>query len=163
MTQSAVNIVVRQAERRDAEGLADLVRGLAAFEGKADVSHITVEAVTAWTFGPEPACEILLAERDGRAIGYLAFYRAFSLFKGGPVLLVENVYVAEAERRQGVGRRLIATAAREAERRGFPRIELHVRDENRDTMAFYEGLGFHAPGEAVYRIEDDALRTLADR
>lgn len=162
MTQAAVNVAIRKAKPEDADSLVDLVRGLAAFEGKADVSHISVEAVTAWTFGPDPACEILLAERGDHAVGYLAFYRAFSLFKGGPVLLVENVYVTEAVRRQGVGRRLIAAAACEAERRGFPRIELHVRADNRETRAFYESLGFHAPGEAVYRIEDDALLSLAD-
>jgi ribosomal protein S18 acetylase RimI-like enzyme len=153
--------LVRPAGPADAADLAGLVRGLLRFEGYGKLEHVTPEAVASWIAGPAPAIEVLLAELAGSAVGYLAFYRAFSLFRGGPVLLVENLYVDETARGRGVGRHLLAAAAAEAARRGYGRIELHVRADNPDSRAFYRRLGFFEPGEAVCRIEDAALARLA--
>jgi GNAT superfamily N-acetyltransferase len=112
--------------------------------------------------------EMLLAEADGsgtggRALGYLAFYRAFSLFRPGPVMLVENVYVVPNARGTGVGKHLLAAAARTALDRGWGRLELNVAGDNAGADAAYQALGFNAPGESVRRVEDAALRTLAAR
>lgn len=162
MTEKAVSIVVRTARPDDAEALASLIRALARHEGKRNLEHVSTEAVADWAFGPEPVFEALIAEVDGQPAGYLAFYRAFSFFKGGPALLVENLFVAESRRGHGIGRRLIAAAAAEARRRDHVRLELNVRSDSLAARAFYERLGFFAPGETVYRIEDRALATLAD-
>lgn len=161
MVAAGDSLLIRLAGPADTAALAELVRALMRFEGKHEAEHVTPATVAGWMEGPEPHIEALLAESAGAAVGYLAFYRAFSLFKGGPVLLVENLYVAEPARGRGVGRRLLAAAADEARRRGFGRIELHVRSDNAETRAFYERVGFSAPGETVYRIEDAALARLA--
>lgn len=155
-------LVVRPAGPDDAEALAPLVRALARFDGKDDVSHLTPARVADWLSGPAPAFDAVIALADGRALGYAAFYRAFSLYKGSPVMLLENLYVSEAARKRGVGRQLVAAVAAEARRRGYPRMELHVTVSNRPTRAFYERIGLVAPGEAVYRIEDRALAQLAE-
>ena len=152
---------VRPALLEDAPALTELLRDFLRFEGKAEASELSVEQLTDWAFGPDPAFDLLIAEAEGVVVGYVAFYRAFTLFKGGPVLLIENLFVAEAARRLGVGRRLVEAAAEEARRRGYQRIELHVRSDNPESHAFYESLGFFAPGEHVYRIEDAALAGLA--
>ncbi|MBB3064867.1 GNAT family N-acetyltransferase [Limibacillus halophilus] len=151
---------IRFARREDAAVIADLVTELARFEGK--VGACTPEFIERWAFGSAPAFELLVAETDSGVVGYLAFYRAFSLFKGGPVLLIENVYVREALRGQRLGRKLLAAAAAEGRRRGYIRLELNVRGDNPKTIAFYEGLGLFAPGESVMRSEDAALATLAE-
>ncbi|MGF1612062.1 MAG: GNAT family N-acetyltransferase [Kiloniellales bacterium] len=158
---AADSLAIRLAGPADTAALAGLVRGLLQFERYGKQEHVTPEAVAAWIGGAAPAIEVLLAEQAGSAVGYLAFYRAFSLFRGGPVLLVENLYVAEEARGRGVGRRLLAAAAAEAEKRGYGRIELHVRADNPESRAFYRRVGFFEPGEAVCRIEDTALARLA--
>nr|WP_274610970.1 GNAT family N-acetyltransferase [Rhodovibrio sodomensis] len=121
------------------------------------------DQLAAWLAGDAPMVEVLLAEADGRSLGYLAFYRAFSLFRPGPVMLVENVYVVPAARGTGIGRRLLATAARIALDRGWGRLELNVAKDNASAAAAYAALGFTAPGESVRRVEDDRLQALADR
>jgi len=154
-------LVIRPAGPDDAEALAPLVRALALFDGKGDVGHLTPATIAAWLTGPTPAFDAVIALADGEALGYAAFYRAFSLYRGGPLMLLENLYVTEAARKRGVGRRLVAAVAAEAQRRGYQRMELHVTESNRATRTFYERIGLHAPGEAVYRIEDGALALLA--
>jgi GNAT superfamily N-acetyltransferase len=156
------SIIIRHAEPEDAEALAGLVRELATHEGKHRLEHVTPKTIASWAFGPEPAFNALLALVNERPAGYLAFYPAFSFFKGGRVLLVENLYVAETARGLGLGRRLMAAAAREAVERGYLRMELNVRAESPMAKAFYTKCGLAPPGEMVYRIEDEALRRLAD-
>lgn len=153
---------VYPATPADAGALAELVAGLMADEGKTNAPP-TPDQLADWLAGDAPMVEALLAEADGLAVGYLAFYRAFSLFRPGPVMLVENVYVRPADRGGGVGKRLLAAAARVALERGWGRLELNVADDNAGAVAAYAALGFTAPGESVRRVEDDGLRALAEQ
>ncbi len=152
---------IRRATGKDAEALARLLAALAAWEGKR-TQTADAPTLAGWLDAENPAFEVLLAETDGVPVGYLAFYRAFSLFKPGPVLLVENLYVDDSVRGQGVGRALLAGAAAEAVKRGWSRMELNVRADNPSTAA-YRALGFKTPGESVQRLEDAGLKALAER
>jgi len=155
-------VTIRHARPEDCAALAALVRELAAHEGKQALDHVTAETIADWAFGPEPSFRALIAFAGGKPAGYLAYYPAFSLFKGGRVLLVENLYISETARGCGLGRRLVAAAAREAVAQGYARMELNVRDSSAEAKAFYERCGFEPPGETVYRIDDEALRRLAE-
>lgn len=54
--------------------------------------------------------------------------------------------VCASERRKGWGRTLISAAENWLTERGAPKIQLMVRDDNRDAIAFYEALGWeHQP------------------
>jgi ribosomal protein S18 acetylase RimI-like enzyme len=53
-------------------------------------------------------------------------------------------YVATdpARRRQGIGRALMREAEAALSRLGCPKINLQVRHDNHDAIAFYQGIGF---------------------
>jgi len=156
----ATDIAIREAGPEDSATLAAMVAELARWEGKA-APPASAAQLRDWLAADTPPFRVLLALRDGEALGYLAFYQAFSLFKPGPVLLVENIYVRPEARGAGVGRGLLARAAVEARRRGWTRMELNVSQHNTQADAMYAAVGFSAPGEAVRRIEGDALARLA--
>lgn len=161
MGQETAVLKVRPAVAADAAPLSELVRGLLVHEGKSRIAHVTPAAVADWLGGPDPVFEALVAILEDVPVGYLAFYRAFSLYKGQSVFLIENLYVAEPARGLGAGRALMAAAAREARRRGFPRLELNVSEGNTHAKRFYRGIGLAAPGEEVYRMEEEAIAKLA--
>lgn len=60
---------------------------------------------------------------------------------------ITQVAVEPALRRRGVGRALVAAAARELVDRGADTIRVAVRSDTPDAIAFFEGLGFR--GEVV--------------
>lgn len=50
--------------------------------------------------------------------------------------------VRQAERSQGLGRALLAACERWLCERGVPKVQLMVRNTNRDVLAFYDRLGY---------------------
>ena len=59
---------------------------------------------------------------------------------------INYLAVAPQMRRQGLGRSLMTEAERRLRVAGCPKINLQVRPENRDVIAFYESIGFALEG-----------------
>jgi ribosomal protein S18 acetylase RimI-like enzyme len=70
---------------------------------------------------------------------------------------INYLAVDPAQRRKGFGRALMAEAERRLAELGCPKINLQVRRENLEAMAFYERLGFREDPVASYgkRLESD--------
>jgi GNAT superfamily N-acetyltransferase len=74
---------------------------------------------------------------------------------------LEDLYVTEEARGQGVGKRLMARLAAIAVERGWGRIDFHVLDWN-PAREFYHRLGMAHLGEWLrYGADDTVLRRLA--
>lgn len=86
---------------------------------------------------------VALAELDGEAVGSYSMYFCANLAKSGrPFAVVENVIVATAWRRQGVGRALMAHAIAAAREAGCYKLMLATGQESVRNRQFYEACGF---------------------
>lgn len=95
-----------------------------------------------------PYAAALIAERDGKAIGYALLALTFSQEAGGRVVWIDEIYVRPEARGSGAGRALI-----EAVRSRFPaaRYRLELEPDNDGARRLYERLGFTAlPYEQMY-------------
>jgi GNAT superfamily N-acetyltransferase len=81
---------------------------------------------------------VLVAELDGVVVGYLLAALHPTFFANGPVAGVEEVMVAPAHRRSGVGAALMAQAAKWADARGAAYLSL----ASRRAGDFYLALGY---------------------
>lgn len=94
---------------------------------------------------------ILVAERDGTVAGTADCTVLPNLTRGGrPFLLIENVVVAAACRRRGIGARLLAAAVDLAASAGCYKAQLMSRDSRAEAHAFYQSCGF-APAAQGFR------------
>ena len=87
----------------------------------------------------------LLAEAEGKVIGYLVGYlRRSSSLRPVKMAELESMYVREAYRGQGVGQQLVQKFLEWARERGVERVSVTAYVANERAVAFYEKLGFTA-------------------
>ena len=139
-------IAIRFATADDVPLLLQFIRQLAAFERAPDAVVATEADLLRHGFGAEPKFEAILAFLDGEPAGCALFHTRFSTWLGRPGLYLEDLYVVEAARGKGVGKRLMARLAAIAVERGWGRIDFHVLDWN-PAREFYQRLGMHHHGE----------------
>ena len=154
-------ITIRFAAPEDASLVLRFIRELAIFEKAPGAVVATEDDLRRHGFGPDRQFEAILAFRDGAPAGFAVFHPRFSTWLGRPGMYLEDLYVAEAARGQGVGRQLMARLAAIAVERGWGRIDFQVLDWN-PARNFYRRLGMEHLGEWLrYGADSDALRHLA--
>src|SRR5262245_21292283 len=161
-SRSKPEIAIRPARPEDAASIVALVRELAVFEREPPASVKVTEAdILRDGFGASPRFELLVAEVDRRVEGFALFFPNYSTWEGRAGIHVEDLFVREAARGHGLGRRLMAAIARLAAARGCPRIDLSVLDWN-PARGFYEKLGMRELSPwRPYRMSADTIARLA--
>ncbi len=155
-------IRIRPAEPADASVILAMVRELAIYEREPLESvEAREEDYLRDCFGPAPRCEVLIGEVDGGVQGFVLFLHNYSTWIGCAGIHVEDLFVREAARGLGLGRRLLAAVARIAMERGCRRLDLAVLDWN-PARKLYEHLGFTPQSRWVpYRLADEDIARLA--
>jgi GNAT superfamily N-acetyltransferase len=156
-------IAIRPAITADVGEIRRMVVELAVYEREPPERILLTEAdLLRDAFGSKPACEILIAEgNDGGILGFTLFCPNYSTWEGCPGIHIEELYVREAARGTGLGRRLMAAVAAIAASRGCRRVDLNVLHWN-PAKQFYERIGLYLLDEwQHYRLDGVALAALA--
>jgi ribosomal protein S18 acetylase RimI-like enzyme len=78
----------------------------------------------------------------GEPAGVAQIRFRWSVWKSAPDCWLEDLFVRETARREGLGRALVEAAVASARERGSRRIELDVNEENDPALALYAACGF---------------------
>lgn len=98
----------------------------------------------------EPSLGMLwVAEVDGQVAGYVALTLGFSLEHGGRDAFIDELLIAPAHRRQGLGRAGMDLAAIWAREQGVQALHLEVEPHREAAIALYEELGFQGTGRVL--------------
>ena len=131
-------VAIRRAGPADAADVATMVAEIAAHEDQS--AHLHADGDRWRTLLARPEVIVLLAERDGRPVGYVSALRQLHLWTGGDVLNLDDLYVRPGCRDGGVGRRLMAALAGLAARDQLL-IRWGMEVDNLDAQRFYRRLG----------------------
>ena len=156
-------VVVRPATLDDVGLILSLIRELAEFERALSEVHATEDSLRSTLFAERPAAFCHVAEYDGHTAGFALWFLNYSTWLGGHGLYLEDLYVREQFRGNGIGIALLAELARICVDRGYPRLEWWVLDWN-PARGFYESVGASALTEWIpYRLTGEALERMASR
>jgi len=153
-------IRIRVAEVGDADALTRMLNALSYHEGFGDDVYAP-DSVRAQIFGSRPVLEALVAEGESGLVGYAAFEETFNTDCGEPGLWLHDIYVDEAVRGGGLGRRLMAAVAQAAIAKGRTSVWWGVNNSNTKALAFYDRLGARDDDARILELDGAALTELA--
>lgn len=157
-----MNTNIRKIAPDDLETVIALIREFAEFENLADYFEATEQKLAAALFGENSTVEGLLAFDDQVPAGYALFFPNFSSFRAHRGIYLEDIYVSDKYRGQGLGEKLLREIARIAKERGFERIDFNVLDWNQAAIDFYFRLGaVRSDDERHFKFDASAFRELA--
>lgn len=115
-------------------------------------------------FSDPPAAEVIIAEDNGKPLGFALFFPNYSTFLAQRGIYLEDLFVKPEARGKGVGFALLSALARIALERECARLEWAVLDWNQLAIDFYKRIGAKPLDDwTVFRMTGSALEKLASR
>jgi GNAT superfamily N-acetyltransferase len=152
---------IRFATPDDAETVLSFIHALAIYEREPDAVRTDAATIARQLASDRPPFECLLAEIEGRAVGFALFFANYSTWLGKPGIHLEDLFVLPEERGQGHGKALFLRVAEIAVERGCGRLEWAVLDWNQPAIDFYRSLGSEPLSEwTTERLSGEALERL---
>lgn len=93
-----------------------------------------------------PNSYILLAEREGKVIGFISFMTRKTIIHSGLCGLIDELVVSKRYRRKGVGKELIDAAIKECKKLRCCEVEVSTEFTNVNAREFYKHCGFEETG-----------------
>lgn len=152
---------VRNGEPGDVDPVLGLMRALAEHEGLSPYFTLTGELLARCCFGEPRRMELLVAETEGRIVGYATLLVQFSPWMGREYLFLDDLFVSDEVRGLGIGSRLMRQVGARAVARGME-VRWHVEMENHSAQKFYRALGAELRDRLIAYWTPESIRQAID-
>jgi GNAT superfamily N-acetyltransferase len=153
---------IRDARADDAETIVALVHRLNLDEGNPP-GRMTADDFRCSGFGAQRRFRTLLAEAEGRVLGYALFYPSYDTDFGAAGFYLQDLYVVQEARRCGIGRALMAAVARACRAEGGCYLFWNALERNQAGRAFYRRIGAREEPVVTLSLQPDALQRLVEQ
>jgi GNAT superfamily N-acetyltransferase len=144
--------LIRPVIEADLPRVLELIRSLAEYERLAHCAVGTVEMLREDLARGAFWC--LVAEVEGRVVGFALGAHTYSTFRARPSVWLEDLFVEPEQRGTGIGKRLLLEVVEMARREGAGRVDWAVLDWNEPSIRFYEAMGAQVMREwQICRVE----------
>ncbi|WP_417270560.1 GNAT family N-acetyltransferase [Celeribacter sp.] len=133
-------LTIRPAQWADKSALLNMIAALAQHHGEA--ATLDLPALVHLLKADMPWLKLIVAEKDGRVIGYAGLTGGMRLQFGERVMDLHHLFVDEAHRGMGVGRALIEASRDLAKNMGCGRITVGTMTTNVAAQKAYLACGF---------------------
>lgn len=141
-------MIIRNGTQKDVPQILSLIKQLAEYENALNEVEVTEDDMLRDGFGNQPLYKFIVAEEKGAIKGMALFYWRYSTWKGKRLYL-EDFYVAENARNQGVGKLLFDELFRICLKENCSGIMWQVLEWNDLAIRFYDKYPTHYDKEWV--------------
>ena len=152
--------VIRPATLADATVVAELVEALNRSEGD-PTGYVTPETMARDLARGQ--ISVVVAEADGRILGYCLFHFGYEATYAASGLYVCDLYVRPAARGQGIARALLAEVARRSKAAGGSFVWWTSKPGNATANAVYASLKAYREPVVAHAVFDDPFEALVAR
>jgi ribosomal protein S18 acetylase RimI-like enzyme len=129
------------AKDSDMDTLLELMRESYAFE-QFPFNKSAARKALAGILHDESLGRVWLIKTGNKVIGYIVLTLGYSLEYHGRDAIIDELYIREDYRGQGIGTRAIELAAKESRSLGIDALHLEVERKNTNAQRFYRKVGF---------------------
>ncbi len=127
---------IRAAEPKDVEAIFGLINELALYEKAPEQVTNTAQQLAIDLF-QDNICHAIVAEENEDVVGFALYYISYSTWKGR-CLYLEDFYVKESRRKQGIGALLFEEILEIAKKMQVKRMDWQVLEWNEPAIQFYK-------------------------
>jgi GNAT superfamily N-acetyltransferase len=142
MTERQTPILIRFGKLEDVDELVGLLQELFSLEEDFEFSRERQKKGLELMLAKSPDRLVWVAESGGKVVGMCTAQVLVSTAEGGEAALVEDVVVHEDFRGKGIGKKLMTTLEKWADKRGIRRLQLLADQKNTPALQFYSCLGW---------------------
>ena len=135
---------IRQGEPKDFEAVIDMIKELALFEKAPEQVINTVERM----HEEQDLFGLLVVEHKGEVVAMALYFYAYFTWVGKSMYL-DDLYVKEAHRGQGIGQALIDEIFEIAKKENCCRVRWQVLDWNQPAIDLYGKIGANLDKEWI--------------
>lgn len=139
-----MSTTIRTATCEDAIAISELSKEFSDYLrslGDTETVWISSEVYMRDGFGQNPAFLGLVAENDGKIIGYLLYHQGYDTDYMTRILYIIDLYVQAKWRRHGIGCKLIEAATDICRKIGGTQLFWSVYRKNKAALTFYKNIG----------------------
>ena len=129
-----------------------LFNAINSMDGPPPPVWMTGEIVRRDLLGDAPRAALLVAEMDGRLVGFATGNALYDAMRAADAFFLNDLYVAPEARRQGAGRALVSRLAALARDRGALCLWWGVDLGDDEALRFYDAIGAEDEGQYFSRI-----------
>ena len=138
-----MNIEIRRCSEQDIDLLLPLVEAYHEFESiKTSARHR--ESAVRQLLIDQKLGSIWLITNQNESAGYIALCYGFSIEFGGRDAFIDEFFLIEKQRGQGIGKSVIKLIQDQAQKIGINALHLEVAKDNHIAREFYADMGFEA-------------------
>ena len=134
-------MIVRRTTMEDRPQLIELMKGYFAFYRKPLPTNEKLETFLDALDRDADHGVQLVAEADGRLVGFASLYATFDTLLADRILVMNDLFVRPDARSGGIGAALFDASRTYAREHGFARLDWVTAPDNVDAQRFYERHG----------------------
>jgi GNAT superfamily N-acetyltransferase len=134
------NILITPVEEKDMEEIYALYQEFAIYEKLEDYFSASLEDMRRLMFQDGLLC-MMKAELEGKLVGFAAYYYQLVSFPAKKVLYLEDIFVKEEARGQGIGNLFLQKLEELAKKKNCIKMMWKCLAWNQTSRNFYEHIG----------------------
>ncbi|MBK8943921.1 MAG: GNAT family N-acetyltransferase [Ignavibacteriae bacterium] len=157
------NLKIKFAEERDIPIILDFIKRLAEYEKLSHQVIATEKELKKTLFDEKSNAEVILGYFNETPVAFALFFHNYSTFLAKKGIYLEDLFVLEEYRRNGLGKQMLQFLAKLAVERNCGRFEWSVLDWNIPAIEFYKKIGAELKTEWILtRLTGNSLLEFAN-
>jgi GNAT superfamily N-acetyltransferase len=152
MDKEENSVVIKEVNSENFDDFLGLIGKLAEYERLSPPDAEAKKRLQRDCLSDKPKFKAFIGKVGNKSVSYVIFFFTYSSFLASPTLFLEDIFVLEEYRKQGIGKRMFDFLKQTARREGCGRIEFTVLKWNKTAQDFYEDNGAQCLEWYLYRV-----------